>query len=80
MWLFNQPPRQLLRERYQFDATDAWLQHLQKFVTGTNNVIIKNSAIGNGNDYSITSGNIVGPLITVTGIITNSNPWANFSF
>jgi hypothetical protein len=30
MWLFNQPPRQLLRERYQFDATDAWLEHLQK--------------------------------------------------
>jgi hypothetical protein len=30
MWLFNQPPRELLRERYQFDATDAWLEHLQK--------------------------------------------------
>ena len=30
MWLFNEPPRQLLRERYQFDATDAWLTHLQR--------------------------------------------------
>jgi hypothetical protein len=30
MWLFNQPPRQILRERYQFDATDAWLEHLEK--------------------------------------------------
>ncbi len=30
MWLFNQPPRQILRERYQFDATDPWLEHLQK--------------------------------------------------
>jgi hypothetical protein len=30
MWLFNQPPRQLLRERYQFDATEAWMEHLQK--------------------------------------------------
>ena len=29
MWLFNQPPRQILRDRYQFDATDAWLDHLQ---------------------------------------------------
>ncbi len=30
MWLFNQPPRQILRERYQFESTDAWLEHLQK--------------------------------------------------
>jgi hypothetical protein len=30
MWLYNQPPRELLRERHQFDATDAWLDHLQK--------------------------------------------------
>ena len=30
MWLFNQPPRAQLKERYQFDATDAWLEHLQK--------------------------------------------------
>ena len=30
MWLFNQPPRELLRERYQFDASEAWLDHLQK--------------------------------------------------
>ena len=30
MWLFNQPPRVLLRERHQFDVTDAWLEHLQK--------------------------------------------------
>ena len=30
MWLFNQPPRDLLRQRYDFEATDAWLEHLQK--------------------------------------------------
>jgi hypothetical protein len=30
MWLFNQPPRAWLREHHQFDATDAWLEHLQK--------------------------------------------------
>jgi hypothetical protein len=30
MWLYNQPPRQWLRERHQFDATDAWMEHLQK--------------------------------------------------
>lgn len=30
LWLYNQPPRELLRRRYQFDATDGWLEHLQK--------------------------------------------------
>jgi hypothetical protein len=30
MWLFNQPPTKLLRERYHFDATKDWLDHLQK--------------------------------------------------
>src|SRR5438445_3086003 len=30
MWLFNNPPRKLLQEKYQFDATDKWLEHVQK--------------------------------------------------
>src|SRR5215216_6593023 len=30
MWLFNAPPRKLLKERYNFDTTDAWLEHVQK--------------------------------------------------
>ena len=30
MWLFNDPPRKLLKERYQFDVTDEWLEHVQK--------------------------------------------------
>ncbi|MEY2407587.1 MAG: hypothetical protein QOF48_257 [Verrucomicrobiota bacterium] len=30
MWLFNAPPRALLKERYGFDVTDAWLAHVQK--------------------------------------------------
>ena len=30
MWLFNQPPRKQLKERYGFDPTDTWLEHLQK--------------------------------------------------
>src|SRR5580700_10941998 len=30
MWLFNNPPRQLLKERYNFDATPQWLDHVQK--------------------------------------------------
>jgi hypothetical protein len=30
MWLFNNPPRKLLKEKHGFDATDPWLEHLQK--------------------------------------------------
>src|SRR5215213_7988240 len=30
MWLFNAPPRKILKERYNFDATDGWLEHVQK--------------------------------------------------
>jgi hypothetical protein len=30
MWLFNHPPRQQLKEKYGFDATDGWLDHLQR--------------------------------------------------
>src|SRR6266513_2385841 len=30
MWLFNHPPRQILKRRYGFDPSQAWLDHLQK--------------------------------------------------
>ena len=30
MWLFNNPPRALLKDRYQFDPTPQWLEHVQK--------------------------------------------------
>lgn len=30
MWLFNNPPRALLKDHYQFDATPDWLEHVQK--------------------------------------------------
>ena len=30
MWLYNSPPRQILRERYGFDPSPAWLEHIQK--------------------------------------------------
>ena len=26
MWLLNDPPRELLKEKYGFDLTDAWLE------------------------------------------------------
>jgi hypothetical protein len=30
MWLFNNPPVKLLQEKYHFQPTAAWLEHLQK--------------------------------------------------
>ena len=37
MWLFNHPPRQQLKERYNFDPTDTWLEHVQKSSVRFNN-------------------------------------------
>jgi hypothetical protein len=30
MWLFNNPPRKLLKEKYNLDPSDKWLEHVQK--------------------------------------------------
>jgi hypothetical protein len=30
LWLFNNPPKQHLKEKYSFDAPQAWYEHLQK--------------------------------------------------
>src|SRR5213082_1847711 len=30
MWLFNHPPTQILKQRYGFEPSQAWLDHLQK--------------------------------------------------
>src|SRR5438477_515101 len=30
MWLFNKPPLKQLKEKYQFQPTPQWLEHLQK--------------------------------------------------
>jgi hypothetical protein len=30
MWLYNHPPRELLRDRHGFEPTSEWLEHLQK--------------------------------------------------
>jgi len=52
-------------------------------VNGSNNIIIKNSVSGtsiSANNYMIASGQIFGPLIITTGVITSTSPWANFSF
>src|SRR3989442_15319546 len=30
MWLFNNPPRKLLKDNHSFDPTNKWLEHVQK--------------------------------------------------
>ena len=31
MWTFDNPPRKLWKERYGFEPTDAWLEHVSRF-------------------------------------------------
>ena len=37
MWLFSNPPTKILKDKYDFDATSAWLDHLQKASVRFNN-------------------------------------------
>jgi hypothetical protein len=37
MWLINQPPRELLRKKYDFDLTDAWLDRVMRASIRFNN-------------------------------------------
>ena len=53
----------------------------------TNNLVIRNTARGNGSNYAMGTANSYGPIIVVSGagdissVSTNSsNPWANFSY
>lgn len=56
-------------------------------VSGTGNLIIKNSASGNSTaDFSIVAGNSVGPIVNVagagdiSGTPNSDHPWANFVY
>lgn len=52
-------------------------------ISQAGNIIIRNSARGNGaGNYSIAAGNALGVIMDVSGgvVISNANPWANFSF
>jgi len=45
------------------------------------NVIVRNTASGNGTNYAIVGGNSFGEILDVAAsTITTSNPWANFEF
>jgi len=57
MWLFNAPPLKQLKEKYQFEPTPQWLEHLQKAsvrfnsggsgsFTSANGLVITNHHVG----------------------------------
>ena len=37
MWLFSNPPKQLLQEKYQITLSDEWMKHLQLASVRLNN-------------------------------------------
>ncbi len=51
-------------------------------VTGTRNLIVRNTATANGDDFSLEDGNAHGSLIRVTGSgdVTITDAWANFIY
>ena len=58
-----------------------WLKGVQDIFGGSSNVIIRNTARGNSvTNYNVSASSALGPLITLPGVITNLNPWANFSY
>lgn len=49
MWLLNNPPRELLRSKYDFSPSDEWLEHVQKsavrFSTGGSGSIVSRDGL-----------------------------------
>jgi parallel beta-helix repeat protein len=49
-------------------------------ITVAGNVVIRNTASGNGVNYDITGTQTIGPDVTSAGVIMTNNPWANFEY
>lgn len=61
----------------RIDGNQVSLNFRGILVDRVDNLIIRNSAYGNGANYDILAGNIVGPLVATA---TGSTPWANFDY
>src|SRR3954469_6991394 len=55
MWLFNNPPTKQLKEKYQFEPTPLWLEHLQKssvrFNSGGSGSFVSSNGLGIKNSH-----------------------------
>jgi len=49
-------------------------------VGSQDNLIVRNSCMGQTDNFSLDTDDTYGPEILASGTITNANPWANFSF
>lgn len=49
-------------------------------IDGTGNLIIRNSARGNGTEFTVVAGNGLGDVIGGNGVIISENPWANIDY
>src|SRR5262249_42344022 len=56
MWLFNAPPLKPLKEKYQFEPTQQWLEHLQKASVRFNSG--GSGSFGSANGLVITNHNV----------------------
>ena len=47
--------------------------------TGASNFILKNTCMGNGTNYDLDSNDTAGPIVSASGYLSGTDPWANFS-
>jgi parallel beta-helix repeat protein len=69
-------------DRNRVDGNSCILNVATGFIiNGFHNLVIRNSASGNGAAYAIPAGNAAGPIVVMTagGTLTSTSPWANFS-
>ena len=45
----------------------------------TSNFILKNTCVGNGTNYQLDPDDTYGPIVTNSGALAGTDPWANFS-
>ena len=47
--------------------------------TGASNFILKNTCVGNGTNYELDPDDTAGPIVSASGYLSGTDPWANFS-